>query len=265
MKRFFCVLITLCILCALCACQTAPAPTESVTPDTSAREPATETPTTETPTTEAPTTEPPTTEPPEPYEIVDTFARVYRDESGTIWAMAVSRVANTGQDTLLLDFGSICLKDPSGKEVATLQSVSAYPQVIGPGETAVYCDVIALDIAEIQDLHAELTAQILPTKQSVERCSFPQVSLTDSLFGGMVLQGVLTNDLSRTESLFCVVALLYDAEGVFVGFINGYVNHSLDPGQSVEFSFESFMLPTELKTQAVASYEIYGYSLYDMP
>lgn len=227
--------------------------------------PTTEPPTTEPPTTEPPTTEPPPTEPPEPYVVKDSFAWVYPATSGTIWALAISVVENTGTENLFLGYGSMELRDESGRSVGTIGSVSAYPQILAPGKVGYYCDVIALELQEVQHLDVTFEAPITPTQKSSQRYTISEQSLSDSSFGGMILEGVVTNTTEQTGELVCISAILYDQNKVPAGFICGYLDDPLEPGESAEFSFESFMLPTYLKWEDVSSCKVYGYNLEEGP
>lgn len=262
MRRMIAVLCAAVLLLGLCACAVEPAVPSSTA------EPSTEPTTTEPPTTEATeptTTEPPTTEPPEPYVVRDSFAWVYPATSGTIWALAFSIVENTGSENLFLDFGSMVLTDDNGRTVGEIDSVSAYPQILAPGKVGYYCDVIALDIGEVQHLNVEFSAPIEETQKSAQRYSTSELELTDTEFGGMLLEGVVTNSSEETSGLVCVSAILYDKDKAPAGFICGYLEDPLEPGESAGFSFESFMLPSYLKWEDVSNYKVYAYSLEKGP
>lgn len=261
MKKIIAALCAVALLLCLCACDVAPTPTEPPTTEP----PTTQPPTTEPPTTEPPTTEPPTTLPPEPYTVRDSFAWVYPATSGTIWALAFTIVENTGSENLFLDYGVMTLTDDEGETVGTIGSVSAYPQILAPGKVGYYCDVIALDIEKVEHLNVEFSAPIEETQKSAQRYSTSEVELTDSDFGGMILEGIVTNTTETTGDLVCVSAILYDKDKAPAGFICGYLEDPLEPGESAEFSFESFMLPSYLKWEDISNYKVYAYSLEEEP
>lgn len=266
MKRLIAILCVLCLIMCLWACQSDPA-TESTT-EAPSTEPTVQAPATEStePTQkEPPTTEPPSTEPPLPYKVIGNRVQVYQVSSGTIWALAIITVENTGSENLYLDYGTVTLTDKSGKQVGVMGSVSAYPQVIAPGEVGYYCDNIALDIANKDPLTATLDAQMLPTDKEALRYEFSDLSLTDTSFGGMLLEGNVTNNTDATGDLVCVCAILYDEAQYPIGFISGYLDGLLESGGSEYFAYESFMLPEGLKADFVHSYNLFGFPLEDAP
>lgn len=259
MKRSIALLSILALLLGLFGCMASPEPTESTAP------PTTQPSTTQPPTTEPPTTEPTTTQPPEPYVIRNTFAWVYPATSGTIWAMAIGVVENTGTENIFLDYGTMELSDQEGRTVGRIGSVSAYPQILAPGMVGYYCDVIALDLAEVEQLQVKLDAPISVTQKEAAFYSLSQLELTDTDFGGMVISGEVSNSTEQTGELVCVCAILYDQNKVASGVIRGYLEQPLEPGESAEFSFESYMLPTYLEWENVSRYVVYSYDLEDGP
>ena len=259
MKRWIAVLCVLCMMLCLCACDKQPSATETPTSEAPVSEPASTEPTT----TEPVSTEPSETEPPEPYEIVGNRVQVYQVSSGTIWALAIISVENTGTESLWLDYAAITLKTVTGKEVAVMDSVSAYPQILAPGETGYYCDTMALDLADKDTLIATMEADIQPTDREQLRYNFADVTLNDTPFGGMLLEGTVENNTETDGDLVCVCAIMFDEALYPIGFISGYLDGSLGAGESASFSYESFMLPEGLESKFVYRYTLFGFPLED--
>lgn len=261
MKRWIAVFCVLCMLLSLCACGEETAVTEEPTTEPVVTEPAS----TEPPTTEPASTEPPTTEAPDPYRVVENKVQIYQVSSGTVWALATISVENTGTENLWMDYASITLKDMAGKTVAVMDSVSAYPQILKPGETGYYCDTIALDLAELATLIAFMEADIRPTEKEAQRYTFSNVTLTDTSFGGILLEGTVNNDTETAGELVCISAILLDETGGTLGFISGYLDQTLAAGESKSFSYESFMLPEGLDTRFISSYVLFAFPADETP
>lgn len=266
MKQFFAILGLAALLLGLFACGEA-APTEAPTTEAPTTEAptTTEPPTTEPPSTEPPTTEPPSTEPPEPYTVLDSYVWTSRATSGTVWAMAIVELENTGSENLYLSYGTMDLFTEEGRSAGHIGSVSGYPQILAPGEMGYYCDVLALDITKNMPLTIEFEAPIVPTEKPAHRYTFSDTELVETDFGGMVLSGVVTNPNGETGALPCISAILFDEHQQVLGFICGYLEAPLEPGDSSEFSFESFMLPTYLEREDIVSYTLFGYELEEAP
>lgn len=261
MKRWIAVFCVLCMLLSLCACGEESPVTEEPTTEPPTTEPVS----TEPPTTEPVVTEPPTTEAPDPYKIVGNQVQVYQVSSGTVWALVTISVENTGTEDLWMDYATITLKTVVGKEIAVMDSVSAYPQILKPGETGYYCDTIALDLAEMETMIAFIEADIQPTEKEVQRYTFSDVTLTDTSFGGILLEGTVSNDTETVGELVCVSAILLDEVGRPLGFISGYLDQTLAAGESKDFAFESFMLPEGLDTRFVSNYVLYAFPVDETP
>lgn len=268
MKRILAILGLTALLLGLFACgETAPieTPTTLPTEKPTTEAPTTESPTTEPPTTEPPTTEPPSTEPPDPYTILDSYVWTSRATSGTIWAMAIVELENTGSENLYLSYGTMDLFDEEGHSVGHIGSVSGYPQILAPGETGYYCDVLALDISKNVPLTIEFEAPIVPTEKPALRYSFSDTELEETDFGGMLLSGRVENPNEESGELPCISAILFDEHEQVLGFICGYLEDPLEPGDSSKFSFTSFMLPTYLEREDITHYILFGYELEEAP
>lgn len=269
MKRIFAAILALCLLLGLCACspttvvpghssqsEESPASSsfapsgesESADSDASTQEP-----------------EPESTQSPEPYAMQSASVQVYRNESGAVWALAFVEIENTGEDFLFLDSASLSLANESGREVACMESVAAYPQVIAPGETAVYCDVASLDTTEEISLSLGFSGDILPTQSAPVRFAVRDEALTDSLYGGLSLSATVENTTKDDCDLVCVAALLRDQNGTLLGFLSGYLGGALKAGESQTVNLDSFMLPTELSAGQVDALELYAFPLLDRP
>ncbi len=271
MKRLFPVLLALSLLLSLSACglfvaEPAPSTAPSVSVEDSTEPSSSETESsaeTESSSEEESTEE--STEEAEPYSLENSFVKVYRSQSGAVWAMAVAEVKNTGETSLYLDYADLSLLNVDGETVAEIKTVASYPQVIAPGETAYYCDVVSLDVTQELELTLEISAEIVPVDYAPCHYEVSGAVLSDSLYGGVELKATVENTSAADGELVCVAAILKDERGQFLGFITGYLDSTLSSGEAQNVHFESFMLPTELTSAAVAEVEVCAYPLLDQP
>lgn len=273
MKRLFSVLLALSLLLSLSACglfvaEPAPSAPPSVSVEDSTEPSASAPESTEDSTGESSSEEESSeesTEEAEPYALQNSFIKVYRSQSGAVWAMAVAEVKNTGETSLYLDYADLSLLNVDGETVADIKTVASYPQVIAPGETAYYCDVVSLDVTQELELTLEVLAEIVPVDYAPCHYEVRDAVLSDSLYGGIELQATVENTSATDGELVCVIAILKDEEDQFLGFITGYLDSVLASGEAQDIHFESFMLPVDLTSAEVAEAEVYAYPLLDQP
>lgn len=263
MKRLFCLILALCLL-SLSACGTkTPAPTESTAPSSSSTEATTE-PTTET-TTEATTESTTEPAPQAAYELGLCAASSYRDDSGTIWAMGLAEIVNTGEKPLFLDYGSFDVTDGSGRAILSVSSVAAYPQVILPGERGYYFEVFEPGLPDTQALSLIVTPDIREATVDAVRYEVTQTQLRNSPYGGLELTGLVKNTTERKGELVCVAAILLDKDGAPLGIVTTILTEALNADAQTDFAADSFMLPPEIKADQVKELVIYAYPLQEQP
>ena len=72
------------------------------------------------------------------YEVGNSSAEVWTNSIGTKWIKVVVPIKNTGSENLYISPCTIDIENSEGNLEDTLSLVSAYPQVVKPGETAYY-------------------------------------------------------------------------------------------------------------------------------
>ena len=269
MKRFCSLFAVFCLLLSLSACALLPSEEK---PSVSVADPTATAPSrtyeSETPT-EAPAEAPTeaTTEEKELFIPGNSFAHVYRTENGTIWTTVIMEFTNVSDSSLFFDYANIDLLGKDSHVFQTIESAVFSPQILAPGETGYYCEVVALDSSEeisltpkLSDFHGIYPVDKTPVAYEV---SNPQ--LTDSRFGGLVLKATVTNTTETDGDLVCVLAILRNAALEPVGYITGYLDSTLAAGASDKIEFESFMLPAELSAADIAEIELYAYPVADLP
>lgn len=267
MKRYL-VMPLLCVLVLLvCACAAKPEPQES----SSAPEPSTAAPSSAAPessqTEPPPSTEesvPPASETPEiAYETVDQRLNPYRNMVGEAWAQVISAVRNTGETPLLLESSPFQVRSKDGTAVASDSRVSAYPQVIAPGETGYYYVETYLETEDLDGLTLEFTPKVSEAAGEQLFFSTTETSLRDSRYGGMELVGMIRNSTQADAKHYCIAVLLFDAEGRLAGQFSDVPSEVLKASATQHFELSSFMLPDTLKAADVAEYSVLAYELAD--
>lgn len=260
MKRLLCLLCALCLL-ALSACQP-DSPVESSTPSES------ESSSTSEPSTTLPSESTDDSTEPAPvganYELGEPKAVTYLDAGGAVWAMGFAEVKNTGDQPLLLGYGEFELASKDGQRLTTIDTVSAFPQVILPGESGYYFEVVETALSAPDELKLLLKPDIQPAEAACIRYEITESRLRDSPYGGVELLGAIQGGENAPENaMACVAALLFDANGAFLGLVSTMLIDSPQADAEAVFAAQSFKLPGELKASDVAETRIYAYPLLE--
>lgn len=269
MKRLFSLISALCLLLCLCACDSAPiqnttsTDSSSTAPSKTTAEPSTE-PSTE-PTADATTEAPISTAPQGVYELGACSVRTYRDENGTIWAMGIAEITNTCNKPLYLNYGAFELRNSADEIVMTADAVAAYPQILLPGESGYYFEVVEPDLPDTETLTLNVTPDVCETEAESIRYTVTDTRLKDSPYGGLELWGKVENTTASNGELVCIAAVLLDAEDKPLGLLTTVLPEQLKAGTASEFNLDSFMLPAELKTAEVAQTLIFAFPLQEQP
>ena len=142
----------------------------------------------------------------------------------------------------------------------TADSVSAYPPVIAPNESAYYYEKLEPDLADTCDLILSLTVPE-PTSADVIRYEVGEITINDSPYGGLVLSSQVTNTTSETGELVCVAVVLFGESDEPLAVVQTVLMEPLAAGQTVDFYIEDFLLPAELTSDAVTSVQAFAYPL----
>ena len=214
MKRSILILLA-CVLALLCACAAKPEPTEpqgssSAAPSEPSSEPV--------PSTEESSSAPSKTEPPTAsFKVTDQRLNVYRNRAEEFWGQVIAAVQNTGDAPIYLQDSTFHITDAEGKSLASDTTVSAYPQIVAPGETGYYYAETYLETESAEGLTLEFTPQVSVSAQQAVAYTVENPDLQDSRYGGMELRVTLSNSTAQDTRHYCVAVLLFDAEGKLLG------------------------------------------------
>ena len=254
MKKLLVMALALCMMLNLSACGLlllAGAGTESNNENT-ATKPATES-TTESAT--KPTTK--TEAPSDPYKI--TFSSVNTYHSFGVWAQAIVEIENTSSYDLFLKGGTCDLEDSEGNLVAS-KDISAYPQIIAPGEKGYYFDEYL-----IESLTEPIELKIIPRPQIVKSTtahitySVADINITDCPHNRIVVLGRVENTSGSKGSMVYVAITLFNEASEPIGLAYTVLTDNLTPGQKVGFETARLSLPDGITSDSIASYTAVAY------
>ena len=134
--------------------------------------------------------------------------------------------------------------------------VSAYPQVIKPGETAYYFEETILDETAKGDLKVVPHVKAEKAKVECVRLDVSELSVKDEEYMGAKVMGRVENTSSETQSMVYVVANLFDKDNKLIGQQFTIINQ-ITPGEKLGFNTSS--LTFEVKASDVASYDVYAF------
>ena len=260
MKRSILILLA-CVLALLCACAAKPEPTEpqgssSAAPSEPSSEPA---PSTEESGSASSETEPATAS----FEVTDRRLNVYRNRAEEFWGQVITAVQNTGDAPIYLQDSTFHITDAEGKSLASDTTVSAYPQIVAPGETGCYYAETYLETESAEGLTLEFTPQVSVSAQQAVAYTVENPDLQDSRYGGMELRVTLSNSTAQDTRHYCVAVLLFDAEGKLLGQFYDVPSVKVPAGGSAVLELSSYMLPDTVTKAEIADYRILAYELQD--
>ena len=260
MKRSILILLA-CVLALLCACAAKPEPTEpqgssSAAPSEPSSEPV--------PSTEESSSAPSKTEPPTAsFKVTDQRLNVYRNRAEEFWGQVIAAVQNTGDAPIYLQNCTFRITDTEGKSLASDTTVSAYPQIVAPGETGYYYAETYLETESAEGLTLEFTPQVSVSAQQAVTYTVENPDLQDSRYGGMELRVTLSNSAAQDTRHYCVAVLLFDAEGSLLGQFYDVPSVKIPAGSSAVLELSSYMLPDTVTKAEIADYRILAYELQD--
>lgn len=260
MKKLLILLLSVCLLLCLCACDEEAASESAEPPESTA---ATE----HLPQENTESTAAEISGESVPEEVTEDILPInyasalsYRDESGVIRVLGIAWVVNTTDAPLALPACTMDFTDTNGNIVCSADSVSAYPPVIAPNESAYYYEKLEPDLADTCDLILSLTVPE-PTSADVIRYEVGEITINDSPYGGLVLSSQVTNTTSETGELVCVAVVLFGESDEPLAVVQTVLMEPLAAGQTVDFYIEDFLLPADLTSDAVTSVQAFAYPL----
>lgn len=202
-------------------------------------------------------------QPKESYEVTYSNARTYTNSIGTTWVQAIVEIENTGSENLYLSSGAYDLEDADGNLIASKSMVSAFPDVIAPGEKGYMYEETTLDeYSGNGNLVIIPRPDVKAAKVDLIRYNISDVTLKDDKYNGVKVLGRIENQTSDPiDGTVYIAAFFYNEEGNPIGSAFTILNESIDAGDKIGFEFSGFSLPDDVTVENIENYKIYSYPL----
>lgn len=193
------------------------------------------------------------------WKVGDAYAKTWVNSIGTTWVQIVCPITNTGKKNIYLSSATMDLEDMDGKLVDSKSYISAFPEVLKPGETGYYYEETMLDNGMPTELKVLPHVKVEESKVEYIRLQTSEINVMDQDYGGIKITGRVENTTDEAQSFVYVVAFLYDANNQLLGSSFTILNDEIAEGDKVGFSITSLGSPDWLTAGAVDHYEIYAY------
>lgn len=195
------------------------------------------------------------------YEVTYTNAKIYTNSIGTVWSQVIVEIENTGSSDLYLSSGSYDLEDADGNLIASETMVSAYPEVISPGEKAYMYNETTLDNAVEGDI--VVLARPSVDKAKVDNIRYPvtDISISDGKYGDLKTLGRVENTSDEDSSMTYIVVIMKDSSGIPIGQMFTILTDDLKAGDKIGFEMSAFALPDDITADSVADFIAYAYPM----
>lgn len=191
------------------------------------------------------------------YTVGDAVVSVTTDSIGSKHVEVYFPVTNTGKVNLYLNSGSADIENSKGSLEDSVSLISAYPEVLKPGETGYYYESTLYDGTATTGLKAIAHADVEKASVDCIRYKVSDISVKDEQYFGAKVIGRVENTTDEEGSMVEVAALLFDAKGSLIGVEFTYLDGALAAGDKK--AFECSSLDTDLKASDIAKYEVYAY------
>ncbi len=190
------------------------------------------------------------------YTLGETSVAIWTSSIGTNWIRVAIPVKNTGDVNLYLETSSVDVENADGSLAQTLSMVSAFPQIIKPGETAYYFEETTYDGTNTEGLKVVPHVKAEKAKVDLIRLEVSDLQIKDGTFGTKLI-GRVQNTTDKKLSLVYVVANYYDKDGKFIGQQFTILTDDLPAGEKV--GFETSALSSQITSDDIASYDVIAY------
>lgn len=178
-----------------------------------------------------------TPEPGAHWEEVSSGVKVWTSSTGNRRVHVWIEIRNTGDTPLFLSSTSIDLEDADGGLCQTLSSVNGFPQVLMPGETGVYDDVVMAD-DELPDdgLSIYCRPKISEAKVPCVRYDVTGVKISTDKYKRTTAKGRVENNTDEpADGIISVAVLCYDKDGSYLGILRTYLTDDIPAGERQGF------------------------------
>jgi len=176
------------------------------------------------------------------YAITYSGAKGFIGPSGYVDAAVIFEITNTGDTNLRLLPSKYDLVYAVGNPIAINQLITAYPQVIAPGEKAYYyADYLIIGQEQVQVLMASLLYPVVSvTDAPAIRLDIPDASVYTGTLDALQMRGTVKNDTGQDVDNLCIAGVLFDG-GNPLAVVSADLNKPLAAGDSLAFDGNELM------------------------
>lgn len=192
------------------------------------------------------------------YEEVSSNITLWKNSIGTIWGGLAYEIKNTGSAPLYLSSKDFDIEDSNGKLIKVMKMVTAYPQIILPGENAVYYDATTLDNVTDANMTLSVVPHINPVVAKVEQYYYP-ISDVEIQNGSLGIQAIgrVENNTDKEEKLLRIAVICRDESNKVLTVMFTFVD--VQAGEKAGFTVTALSLPEGVNADSVKSFQTYAY------
>lgn len=201
-----------------------------------------------------PTVKPTATVKPEPakkaeakYEITYNDFNIYTSISGTDWVQIIFAVENTGDVPLFLSSGAADISDGDGKLLLSQTMISAFPQIIAPGETGYYYDVTTIDVGNATKAKMDVRPKVDAAKVDYIRMQVSDTNIALSNLGLIETTGWVENVTDEKQTLVYVASVYFDEDDNPIGLAFTIILEDMLPKDKIGFKASMLTMPPDME------------------
>lgn len=195
------------------------------------------------------------------YELGEAQVTIWTSIIGSQWMQTIIPITNTGDANLFVDGGSFDIEGADGSLIGVQSYVSAYPQVLAPGEVGYIYENTTMETVIDGDPVIVPHPDIDVATVDFIRFETSDISISDEEYGGIKAIGRVKNTTDSTESMVYVAIALYDESGNVIDIMYTVLADELPAGDQIGFEMSSFSLPGHITAAMVADYDVWAYPL----
>ena len=177
------------------------------------------------------------------FDVVSNNVTIWEDSTGEYSIVLAFEVSNLINDPLYFKESDFDIVDENGKLIDTMKSVSAYPPIVNPDETAVYYDARISD--KISDTNIRLKA-IPHIESEKSHVNLNGLIMTDSRVGGSLYStGTVKNDSFQEYKNVHIAIISRKANKEVVSVMTATID-SIKPHEQIEFKAKDFLKQRDL-------------------
>ncbi|QHT48491.1 hypothetical protein M662_19040 [Bacillus sp. SB49] len=190
----------------------------------------------------------------------------WEDSIGSIYASYSAEITNTGDAPASVGDIQVNFEGEDGSILGTMQMVLPVPEIVQPGETAYIGENTILDtVTSAEEIaNATMNMDFSQTEEDPALLTTENIKLTegkDEYSSVYTVTGTVLNETTEKADDIRLAAGLYDAEGNFLGTLNGSIEVSLNPDGKAGFELNYPELPANIKGKATeAKVKAYNWS-----